>query len=57
MHIPTVRRPTVRHVQKRIQCGDNAFSIALTDAYLIILIVKHHHHFLQFVWQNMLFQW
>ena len=31
--------------------------IYLQDAYIHIPIVKHHHHFLQFVWQNMPYQW
>ena len=43
--MPTFKMPTIRHVWQLIQCGDNAFTIDLQDAYLPIPIVKHHHHF------------
>ena len=44
-------------VQQLIQHGDYAFSIDPQDAYLHIPIVKHHHCFLQFVWDNVPYQW
>ena len=57
LHIPSLKMPTIRHVQQLIQQGDYAFSINLQDAYLDISVVKHHHHFLWFVWLYMPYQW
>ena len=57
LHIHSFKIPTIRHVWHLIQHGDYAFSIDLQDAYLHIPIVKHHCCFLQYVWQNMPYQW
>ena len=46
LHLPSFKKPTIRHVQQLIQHGDYAFSIDLQDAYLHIPVVKHHHYFL-----------
>ena len=57
MHVPSIKIPAIRHVWQLIHHGDYAFSIDLQDVYLHIPIVKHHCCFLQFVLQNMPYQW
>ena len=57
MHVPSVKMPTIRHVQQLMQHGDYAFSVDLQDVYLNIPIIKHHHHILWFVWHNVPYQW
>ena len=46
LNVPSVKMPTIGHVQQLIPCDDYAFSIHLQDVYIHIPIVKHHHHFL-----------
>ena len=57
MHIPSIKMPTLKHVQQLIQQGDYAFSIDLQDAYLHVPIVKQRRCFLHFVWHNVPYQW
>ena len=45
LHIPSFKKPSVRHVWHLIQYGDYTFSIDVKDAYLHIPIVKCHHCF------------
>ena len=57
IHIPSFKKPTLKHVWQLIQQDDFAFSIDLQDAYLHVPIVKDHHHFLCFDWHNVPYQW
>ena len=57
IHILPFKIPTIRYVWHHTQCGDYAFSIDLKDVYLHIPIVKHHCQCLQFIWQNIPYQW
>ena len=49
--------PMISHECKLIHYGDYTFSIDFNDAYFHIPTVKHYHDFLQFVWQNIPYQW